>query len=244
MPDIVFSGIMMMIGMEVEDIPKCRQVCRSWNDMVSQMSKLKKDTFWRNTEIRIRVRRELARVQYCKSDIPIAVILAHHGLLASLETMRLKDVDLASVPAEHLASLVSCVTKRIFIYNVSNIDLVSTLDSVKCPELNISGQSLSSDETWALVRAMEAHVEVEVGARGNVILDLDMTALQFHEQGKCKQSCFHANNDDIVRCAYVRSGDEGLSADRCREEVRLWAQEINRDVKHEMYYLLWIYRVF
>ena len=248
LPDIVFSDIMMMVGMDkLENIPKYRQVCQSWNEMVSQMTKLKKDTVRRKTEsLAARIRRKLA--QYCKSDsasdISVAAILAHHELLGSVETVRLKNVDLASVPAEHLASLASCVTERIFISNVSNIDLVSILDSVKCTVLNIDGQSLSSEETWALVRAMESHVEVGMGARGKVILDLDMTALQFHEQGKCKQSCFHVNNDDIVRCAYVRSGDEGLSADRCREEVRLWAQEINRDVKHEMYYLLWIYRVF
>ena len=166
LPDIVFSGIMMMIGMEVEDIPKCRQVCRSWNDMVSQMSKLKKDTFWRNTEIRIRVRRELARVQYCKSDIPIAVILAHHGLLASLETMRLKDVDLASVPAEHLASLASYVTSSVFIVNVDNCDIISILDNLTCGTLMINSQSLSSEETRALVRVMESGVKkVKLGEK-------------------------------------------------------------------------------
>ena len=42
--------------------------------------------------------------------IPCAASLANHGLLGSVEWMRLDDVDLTSVPAEHLASLASSVT--------------------------------------------------------------------------------------------------------------------------------------
>ena len=36
-------------------------------------------------------------------EITTAASLAHHGLLRSVEDMWLEDVDLASVPAEHLA---------------------------------------------------------------------------------------------------------------------------------------------
>ena len=43
-------------------------------------------------------------------EIMAAASLAHHGLLGSVECMWLNCVDLASVPAEHLASLASCVT--------------------------------------------------------------------------------------------------------------------------------------
>ena len=38
--------------------------------------------------------------------------LAHHGLLSSVRKMKLRHVDLSSVPAQHLASLVSCVTAQ------------------------------------------------------------------------------------------------------------------------------------
>ena len=92
--------------------------------------------------------------------ITCAASLAHHGLLGSVWGMRLFDVDLTSVPAEHLASLVSSVTERVYIHNVCGCDLVTILDSVKSKWLNIRYQSLSSEETQALVRVMESHVEL------------------------------------------------------------------------------------
>ena len=65
--------------------------------------------------------------------ITCAASLAHHGLLGSvrMRNIWLHDVDLTSVPAEHLASLFSSVTRCVSIKNVSGCDLVSILDSVK-----------------------------------------------------------------------------------------------------------------
>ena len=83
--------------------------------------------------------------------------LAHYGLLGSgindFLPIILSNIDLTSVPAEHLASLVSCVR------NLKGCDLVSLLDSVKSSFSWMNGQSLSSEETKALVRAMESNVE-------------------------------------------------------------------------------------
>ena len=45
--------------------------------------------------------------------VTIAVSLAHHKLLGSLENMGLSFVDLALVPTEHLVALASCVTKKL-----------------------------------------------------------------------------------------------------------------------------------
>ena len=61
-------------------------------------------------------------------EITTAASMAHHGLLLSVVWMLLEDVDLASVPAEHLASLANCVTDCVMIKNVSNTDLISFLD--------------------------------------------------------------------------------------------------------------------
>ena len=72
--------------------------------------------------------------------------------------MSLWDVDLTSVPAEHLASLFSSVTMGVDISNVSG--LVNILDSVKSKVLTIISQSLGTEETQALVQAMESGVEV------------------------------------------------------------------------------------
>ena len=86
------------------------------------------------------------------------VSLAHYGLLGSFDDMWLYHVDLSHVPAQHLASLVSCVTSELRIENVSGCDLVSLFKSLKCKVLYISNQSLGREETWALVQAMESRV--------------------------------------------------------------------------------------
>ena len=144
------------------------------------------------------------------SAFRIAASLAHHMLLGSVNIMSCHVVDLASVPAEHLASLTSCVTRTVDINNVSNCDIISFLNSVKCEWLYISRQSLSSEETMALVRTMESHVErVVLGGWGEVILDISALT-QYSGQGKCW---------------YVVCWDD--TADRYREEVRSWAEKIN-----------------
>ena len=145
-------------------------------------------------------------------EISTAASLAHQGLLDSVKDMYLKDEDLASVPAEHLASLAACVTERVIINNVSNCDLISILDNVKCPDLYISNQTLSSEETRALVRAMEAQVEVvSLGNMGEVILDIKALT-QYSGQGKC--NWLEYDNDN----AYTYT---------CSEELRSWAEKIN-----------------
>ena len=53
-------------------------------------------------------------------EIIAAASLALHGFLRPVEWMWLKNVDLASVPAEHMASLAACVTDRVAIIGVLN----------------------------------------------------------------------------------------------------------------------------
>ena len=71
-------------------------------------------------------------------EIACAASLAHHGLLGSISEVWLKDVNLTSVPAQHLASLASYVTKCVTIENVSGCDLVTILDSLNCQVLRSS----------------------------------------------------------------------------------------------------------
>ena len=129
--------------------------------------------------------------------------------------MRLPNVDLTSVPAEHLASLASSVTGRVTIMNVSGSDwdLVTILDSVKSEELVICRQSLDSEETQALVRAMESRVE-RVRLYYKVTLDI-RDLMEYSGQGKCrKMGCY---ND---------------TAPRYREQLRTWATIRNWRVTH------------
>ena len=145
--------------------------------------------------------------------------LAHHRLLGSVNVDRLwlrDDVDLSPVPAQHLASLVSCVTSTLCIMNVSGYDLVSILSSVKCQYLNITHRhSLGREETWALVQAMESGVW-RVSLESEVTLDIE-TLTEYSGQGVCRE----------LRLYYD-------TADRYKEELkRTWARNINWKVAWE-----------
>ena len=142
-------------------------------------------------------------------EISTAASLAHHGLLRSVEEMWLYNVDLASVPAEHLASLAACVTVRVWIWNVSNTDLTGILGSSKSEWLVIRKQSLSTEETRALVQAMTNVEKVVLGDSGDVTLDIS-TLVTYDGQGKCKK---------VWIC--------GDAADKYREEVKRLAQGIS-----------------
>ena len=211
LPDNIFEDIMLMAGLgSLQDLHKCRQVCQRWKVMISQMTKQKKDNIRRRAES---LAPQIRRGHY--DDFVTAACLHHHGILiGSVDFMKLDedvDVDLASVPAEHLASLASCVTNDLIINNVSNCDLVSILDSVKCKGLKINRQTLSCEETQALVRAMESGVEVVVLGLGGEV-SLDFRALtQYSGQGKCERLVCYADTADTYS----------------REEVRSWAEKNN-----------------
>ena len=96
------------------------------------------------------------------------------------------DVDLGKVPTHQLISLASCVTRSLCIQTVSGCDIVALLDSVKCRVLHIDGQKLRTEDTQALVRAMETSVfKVYIGNYGKVTLDIEALT-KYNHQGKCK----------------------------------------------------------
>ena len=166
LPNHVFDEVIMtMMGGDIlQNVHKCRQVCQSWNVMMSQMTKKDKDTIRREAQALCAKIRNKSWPYFRWPLLPemtTVASLAHHEILGYVEFMVLRDLDLASVPGEHLASLASCVTESVIIENVSNCDLVSILDRVKCEWLFISSQSLSSEETRALVRAMECEEGVD-----------------------------------------------------------------------------------
>ena len=165
--------------------------------------------FWSLSQ---RVRRIIGKRQSILAAITYAASLAHHGLLGSVENLSLNNVDLTSVPAEYLTSLASSVTESVGIKNVSGCDLVTILDSVKCIGLEywlgIGSQCLSSEETRALVQAMESHVEWLVLSE-EVTLDI-RALMEYSGQGKCRGVWC---NDD--------------TAPRYRDKLRTWATSKN-----------------
>ena len=147
------------------------------------------------------------RQSHLQSVITFAARLAHHRLLESVKSMII-DVDLTSVPDEHLAS---SVTGELHIKNVSGCDLVTILDNVNCKHLYIWSQCLGSEETQALVRAMESRVE-KVVLFGGVTLDI-RNLIEYSGQGKCR----------VVRCY-------SDTAQKYREKLRTWASSKNWEV--------------
>ena len=124
--------------------------------------------------------------------------------------MWLEDVDLASVPAEHLASLASIVTESIDIKDVLNCDLSHLLGPARCEGLGI-WQDLSSEETRVLKQAMEHGVE-RVEIWGDVSMDIETLSL-YNGQGKCWS----------VLCEYV--------LDIYTIHLMDWAQKVNWKVE-------------
>ena len=167
LPDLIFSDVMMMAGLKsLDELQKYRQVCVSWNVMMSQMTKHEKNI------IRRKVRSSADQIREKLSDnnseihnsvkLPgtaLAASLAHHGMFGSMKYLWLSNVDLTSVPAEHLGALASCATGGVDIYRV-NCNLSPILDSIKCKWFRVKiRRSLGSEETQALVRAMESRVQ-------------------------------------------------------------------------------------
>ena len=222
LPDIIFGDIMTMKGLScLEEVHRCRQVCQSWNVMIMQMTKHKKDnirtkaesltdkvmTAFSNGVLALDLRRT--------PEIVNVAILSHHGLLGSWKTVKmyLHDVDLASVSAKHIRALASCATMSLSIENVRNIDMTIFLASMKCPPwslglaMTIAAQNLGSEETRALVRAMETNVKM-LHIEDKVILDIaELT--QYSGQG----ACYYVSCRDKTAEAY--------------EQLRTWALRNN-----------------
>ena len=148
------------------------------------------------------------------SGIRCAASLTHHGLLNGLFTMGMENVDLSSVPTQHLVSLTASVIIGIFIENVSGCNLHSILTSLKCDQVIITNQSLGRDETHALVRLMEEERGIWRGLRSLYLDDevtLDIEALvEYSGEGRCKAIVL--NNKTLARYS---------------EELRTWAKSRN-----------------
>ena len=152
-----------------------------------------------------------------------ATSLAHYGLLGSVENMILRNLNLRGTPTKHMASLVSCVTHSLNIDKVHNCDLVSILTSLECEKLSINSQSLGTEETEAMVRAMEGGVErVDLGYLGDGITTLDIRAFtSYNGAGKCSRVDCH-----------------GDKAGRYKKDLMTWAQRNNWNVTVDSYNLL------
>ena len=112
----------------------------------------------------------------------VAALTHHHHILCKIDSIVVIDVDLSTVPTSHLMSLVSSVTDTLLVEDVTGCDLVTLLDLVQCVRIIIKRQILKSEETQALVRAMESRVEKV--RLDDVELDME-TLTEYSGQGSC-----------------------------------------------------------
>ena len=117
------------------------------------------------------------------------------GVIETVQHLKLQpegsslEFDLGSLPlpGHHLQTLVSCVTDSITIWNVTNYDVPTLLDTVHCKKLHLYSQKL--DETEALVRAMTSRIEIlrlDIKEMDDVRLAFD-TFRKYKGDGKCRE---------------------------------------------------------
>ena len=107
--------------------------------------------------------------------------LAKHGIITQLRRLVLCNLDISAVPAEDMASLVTCAQVSVMIDNVTG-PLGPILGNVKCDILSIN-MVLGTEQTQSLVAAMVTGVKL-VGLQGGVTLDLE-TLAQYDGTGEC-----------------------------------------------------------
>ena len=114
-----------------------------------------------------------------------AATLAYRGWIKDVDNMWLQEIDLGTVPIQHLISLLSSVKRTVNIDDeVTGCDLVTILDSLQCQEIRLGCERLGREETQALVRAMESRVE-KVFLYNEIELDMEALA-EYSGQGRCR----------------------------------------------------------
>ena len=122
------------------------------------------------------------------SQLGSAAALAAHGYLTHLNWLALVQVDLDSVAADDLASLVRCTKDRcIRIYRVTG-DLTPLLRNVEGDNFAIHDMSLDTSNTESLVTAMLTRVDSIWLCKVN--LDIK-TLTQYDGKGKCREVCLY-----------------------------------------------------
>ena len=119
-----------------------------------------------------------------------AASFIHHGYITEVERMRLRNIDLSEVA--HASALADVtVTSNVWIHNVVG-SIAPIISRIKCPVLRITKMRLCTEDTAALVQAMQTSVEeVLLGVEGDSPeLDMD-TLLTYDGRGPCgKVECW------------------------------------------------------
>ena len=95
-------------------------------------------------------------------------------------------MDISDIPSDQMDKLVSIVTERVWIYNMTPASRVSSiLASVQCTVLGLKDMKLSEENTRALVTAMRDRVQ-RVWLVSGVTLDIKKLT-QYDGRGRCRE---------------------------------------------------------
>ena len=142
LPSVVMDEIFLKVGQEShEELNNMRQVCKAWNERIQSKLRAKNPSPEWSRIIASRIKMSFGRMKLPSvAKITCAARLVHHGFLGPLDDLSLFNMNLSSVPVDHLASLASRVTWRVDIWNVSGCDLSPILASLQCKDLSIGRQ--------------------------------------------------------------------------------------------------------
>ena len=118
------------------------------------------------------------------SEILQAARLAFAGYITSIQGLKLRNIKLDQIPPQQLATLVSCVTDTVLIWNVDG-DPANIIKSARCEELQFKDITLDVSQTKLVVEALKDRIKV-LGIGSSVSLDFD-TLQQYDGSGKCGQ---------------------------------------------------------
>ena len=123
------------------------------------------------------------------SVVSSAASFCFHGYITEVRYLILKEVDVSSIPADHLSALSSSITHLLYIDNVEG-DIAPLLD-VKIGNLSISNMELSVGDTLSMVSAMKNIKTLWLGYCGLVTLDME-TLSTYTGQRRCDEIwCCH-----------------------------------------------------
>ena len=118
----------------------------------------------------------------------------------SVVDMRLKDIDITSIPPDNMAALCSVITDNVYLENITG-NIQTIMASVKCRWLWVRNMILNHNATEGLLTSMRNHVE-EVWLDGVDCPDIDII-IQYDGLGRCGEvQCWdviHRDTDiDII----------------------------------------------
>ena len=171
-----------------------------------------------------------------QQELASASSLVHHGMLGEVNCRALKlwnvIMDLSSIPPQQLGSLAACVRDHVCIgRDVTIPDLGVLLDTVKSEYIFID-KTLGTEDTLALVRAMQTRVKrvILLIMSKSVAVDIVMALKTYDGKGRC---------EEIRLVLSLRLRDSIEETNGRTENIRKWAQTIGWDVTEDRVTLLY-----